>query len=126
MNDAGGGVIGSGTVDNSLSYQQFTDSRNQSTTVVTDGGAFDVVRSVADGLSRIGLAQTDAAREIATRADAAGNSAMTFAMRAQQDAAGFNELAASKSFDLARSSAAQAFASSGEAIGFTRDTFGRW
>lgn len=146
VNDAGGGVIGTGNVlDNStsMSYAAFTDSRdlsqsftdfsNRSTTdsrdqsvrISTDGGAFDVVRSVADGLRQIGVDQTAAARDIALRADTAGSNAMTFAIKAQESAAGFNELAAGRAFDLARSTSTQAFASSGEALGFTRDTFGK-
>ena len=146
--DAGGGVVGNGNDSSSRfnyqaftdrsdrsvdSSQRFTDWSNRSTNdsrdqridnrQITDGGAFDVVRDVADGVSRFGLAQIGLARDLATRADASSSSAMTLAMRAQQDAASFNEGAAGKAFDLARSSAAQAFASSGDAIGFTRDTF---
>ena len=126
--DAGGGVVGTGnTIDSSRSYQSFTDSRDTSTKVqtniTTDGGAFDVVRSVADGLNKIGLAQTDAARDIALSADKSMSGSVSLAMKAQEDAASFNELAASKSFDLARSTSTQAFASSSEALGFGRDTF---
>lgn len=118
VNDAGGGLIGDGSsIDNSISYASFTNS--------TDGGAFDVVRSVADGLNRIGLAQVDAARDLAGRVDSFQNAGVSLAMRAQQDAAGFNELAAGRAFDLARSSQAQAFANSGEALGFARETFGQ-
>lgn len=124
VNDAGGGVIGQGNnLDNSLSYASFTDSRSTTTNVSTDGGAFDVVRSVADGITRIGVDQVAAARDIALRADTQSSGAMDFARQAQQSAAGFNELAASKAFDLARSSSTQAFESSGAALGFTRDTF---
>lgn len=112
----------------------YTDSRDQSVMQsfvtnsdnrnITDGGAFDIVRNVADGIGRIGLAQVDTARALADRADTTSAGAMSFAMRAQQDAAGFNEAAASQAFDLARSGSAQAFESSGAALNFARETFG--
>ena len=91
----------------------------------TDGGAFDIVRNVADGLTSVGLAQVGAARDLARRVDSQGTAATDFAIKAQEQAVGFAEGAAGRAFDLARSSAAQAFASSGDALGFTRDTFAK-
>lgn len=101
-----------------------SDSRDQSVKISTDGGAFDVIRSVADGLNKIGLAQTDAARAIAGQIDSVGGGAVDLALKAQQSAASFNENAANKAFDLARSSSTQAFSSSSEALGFAKETFG--
>ena len=113
--------------------QSFADWSNRSTTtktsndnrvsISTDGGAFDLVRHVADGITTIGRDQIDYARDLASRADTMGKSATDFAIRSQEAAVGFADQAAGRAFDLARSSAAQAFASSGDALGFTRDTF---
>ena len=113
--------------------QSFADWSNRSTTtktsndnrvsISTDGGAFDLVRHVADGITTIGRDQIGYARDLASRADTMGKSATDFAIRSQEAAVGFADQAAGRAFDLARSSAAQAFASSGDALGFTRDTF---
>ena len=107
--------------------QRFSDTSDRRVAVdnrnITDGGAFDVVKSVADGVSAIGLGQIDLARDLASRADSMRSGATDFAIKAQEQAAGFADDTAGRAFDLARSSAAQAYASSGEALGFTRDTF---
>lgn len=114
------------TIDESFRLSS-TDSRdfsNRSTTTITDGGAFDVVRDVADGIGSIGRMQVDATRAIASAGGAASDNAFALAQRAQLDASSFNTAAASRVFDLASSSQARAFDSSGEALGFTRETFG--
>lgn len=114
------------TVDAS---QRFDDSSNRSvqidnrTTTTTDGGAFGVVSNVVDGIMQFGMAQTDLARDLAGRADSFRAGATDFAVKAQELAIGFSDDQANRAFDLARSSAAQAFNSSAEAIGFTRETF---
>lgn len=91
--------------------------------VTTDGGAFDIVRNVADGLGQFGMAQVGLARDLASRADAVSGGAVDFAVKAQEQAASFADDQAGRAFDLARSSAAQAFASNADALGFVRETF---
>lgn len=139
--DAGGGIVGTGNSwdqsttlidgrqtytdasDRSQTYtdsrdlsQRFTDLSDRSVSISTDGGAFGVVES-------IGLAQADLAREIAAGGAGTSSAAVQLARESQQAAAGFNERAAGRSFDLAESSQARAFDASGEALGFARETF---
>jgi hypothetical protein len=100
--DAGGGIVGIGNRWDQSTH--LTDARDQSDRSIridasTDGGAFDVVKHVADDT-------------------------FDLAQRAQSDAASFNAAAANRSFDLASSSSAQAYKSNADALGFARGSFG--
>jgi hypothetical protein len=108
VNDAGGGAVGDGN-----------------TVTVTDGGAFDIVGRLADGMNANSLAQTQAATAIASSAGGLGTGAMAFASQAQEDASSFNLDALERTFDLASASAANARGSSSDALGFARETFGK-
>ncbi len=113
--------------DQSMSFTDWSD-RSTSTTIdartSVDPGSVYVLRDLADGATRVGLAQTAAARDMALQVDGLRSSATDFAARVQGDAAGFNSAAMGRAFDLASSGSAQVARSSAEALGFVRDSFG--
>lgn len=142
VNDAGGGVIGSGTVDNSTNWTQAitdarttTDSGNTTwtqttnnsdsstrsyensgntswTSTVTDGGAIDAMR-------QIGLAQADLAERITKIGSDTAGRAMGATIQAQENALATVRATNTDALNLARSSTAQAFDSVSSALGFS-------
>lgn len=108
VNDAGGGIVGTGN-----SQDQSITLVDASTSVTTDAGAFKFA-------SEIGRAQTDAAVQIGATGAQLGNSAIKLASDAQAAAIATVRASNSGAFDLAESSAARAYASSGEALAFGR------
>lgn len=151
VNDAGGGVVGSGNwQDNSTNTSTFADfsqywadqsnrsnnwsnsvggddRSNRSTNIITttnttDGGAFDAMQAM-------GLAQTEAARAIGLRAfdstDRMGIASINAAQRAQESAMSTIDGALSKFLNFAESGQAEAYKSSREALGFQMQGFGQ-
>jgi|GEM_PF-5495992 len=142
VNDAGGGVIGSGTVDNSTNWTQAitdarttTDSGNTTWTqttnnsdsstrsyensgnttwnsTVTDGGAIDAMES-------IGLAQAKLAERITQIGAETAGRAMGATIQAQEAALSTVRATNSDAMGLAKTSTAQAFASVSDALGFS-------
>lgn len=126
VNDAGGGVIGSGTVDNSIqlvdgsrtstdnSIKLSDSSRTSTVNTVSDSGAIKAAQQIAtDAIKATSTGQASAFNFASTSA----KEAMTLATKAQTASASFNEQALSKAFDLAKSSQAQAFSNMTEALG---------
>jgi hypothetical protein len=103
--------------------QSFEDRSDRSVRISTDGGAFDVVRQMGDQLGAMGRVQVDMARDMVSRASAASDEGLRLAFKAQEGAAGFNERAAAKSFDLAGDAQRFAQSSSDAALSFARGTY---
>ncbi len=107
-------------VDNSIRMDDRSDRR---VNISTSDGAFDVVQRMADQVGKMGQAQTEAARDIALKGAGAGDEALKFARRSQEDAASFNTRAADRSFDLAGQAQKFAQNASDSALSFTKGTF---
>lgn len=145
VNDAGGGVAGSGNVwdqsvnaiDNrsntnsgNTTWTQNTKNTDSSTRSYensgnttwnsTDGGAFALVTDVSK-------AQTEAARAIAMQsisaAQASSQTAAAAALKAQENAIASTNAVSGKAFDFASATSQQAFKSSAEALGFAGEKF---
>jgi LPXTG-motif cell wall-anchored protein len=99
------------------------DAADRSTNISTDGGAFAIVQSVADGVADTSRLQVDLTRRMAELNAGTGNMAFEFAQRAQESAAGFNTAALRGSFDLAAQAAANGRGSIDAALGFARETW---
>nr|WP_295075358.1 hypothetical protein [uncultured Roseateles sp.] len=152
--DAGGGIVGNGNswdqsqtfvdatqqltsnTDNSMRFDdrsdrrvdnsmQFDDRSDRRVNISTSDGAFDVVERMAAQVGKMGQAQTDAARDIALKAGGQSDDALKFARQAQEDAAGFNNRVADRSFDLAGQSQKFAQTASDSALAFSRGTYDR-
>ena len=150
--DAGGGIVGNGnswdqsqtfvdatqhltsSTDNSIRMEDRADRRvdnsirmddrsDRRVNISTSDGAFDVVQRMADQVGKMGQAQTEAARDIALKGAGAGDEALKFARRSQEDAASFNTRAADRSFDLAGQAQKFAQNASDSALSFTKGTF---
>lgn len=107
--------------------QRFTDSSDRSVRIdartSTDGGAFDIVRQLGDGVAQTMRMQSTYARDIAMAGAGTANEAFAFAQDAQEGAASFSSAQLGRAFDLARTSQAMAFESSGAALNSMRETF---
>lgn len=98
VNDAGGGVIGTGNVqDNSTTY------------IGVDAGQTEMARQIA-------MAAIVAARD-------SSNAATSAAVTAQQNAISSNDKAVSGALDFAKSNAAAAYKSSSDAMGWAGERF---
>ncbi len=128
VNDAGGGIAGSGNawdsstnwVDASqTSWTQTTDNSNRSRNNWTDNSTTNV--------QTIDAGQTEAARQIAmaaiTAARDSSNAATSAAARAQEAAISSGERSTRGALDLAQTSTAAAFRSSTEAMGWAGERF---
>lgn len=124
VNDAGGGVIGSGKVDNSI---KVSDSRRTDNSIkLSDNSRSSTSTSTSITYSDAGAmkaAQTMAAQAIKA-ASKTSTDTLKFATKAQNDAASFNANATNKVFALATSSQTAAAKSNSEALRFARDVLG--
>jgi hypothetical protein len=121
------------TIDAADRSSHYTDSSNRSTTIIdaadrsthisTDGGAFDIVARIADGVADTSRDQLAVTQRMAELNAGTGNMAFEFAQRAQESAAGFNTAALRGSFDLAAQAAANGRGSIDAALGFARETW---
>lgn len=135
--DAGGGIVGNGntwdqgtyltsqtsTTDNSIKVDdsrdqsiRMEDSRDQSVRISVDGGAISAIE-------RMGLAQTEAAKDIAIKAATTGLGAMDFAKQTQEDAASFNKTAFARSMDMADGAQKFALTANDAALSFAGKNF---
>ncbi|WP_416762726.1 hypothetical protein ACNI65_09985 [Roseateles sp. So40a] len=92
------------------------DSRDQSVRISVDGGAISAIE-------RMGLAQTEAAKDIAIKAATSGLGAMDFAKQTQEDAAAFNKTAFARSMDMADSAQKFALTANDAALSFAGNKF---
>jgi hypothetical protein len=120
VNDAGGGIAGSGNYwDSSTTWAQLTDASNNSTNHWTDNST--TTYQVLDA------GQTEAARQIAlaaiTAARDSSTTATSAAVRAQESAIASGERTTRGALDLAQTSTAAAFRSNTEAMGWAGERF---
>lgn len=139
VNDAGGGVIGTGNVqtvdsstrtrqtwtDNSDRSQTWADNSDRSTFIqnsTVDGGAFSALTDVSK-------AQTEAAAQIAKRGldtvDLLGVKAFNFGQYAQDRAMDTVDSSTAAALRLAETSATKAYENSSKALGFQIEGFGQ-
>lgn len=103
VNDAGGGVIGGGTIDNSISVVD----RSSATYNTTDAGSIKAAQDIA--VKAIAAAQKSS------------DSAVAGAVAVTQSAIDSSEYTTGRAFDLALKSAVQSSESSGAALGLARN-----
>lgn len=105
--DAGGGIVGTGNT---------WDQSTNLTSISVDGGAINAIKSM-------GIAQTEAARDIAIKGAASGSAAMDFARQAQEDASSYNKAALDRSMDLSDSAQKFAMTANDAALSFAGKNF---